>query len=260
MPKRDTTLRLPAVHGANGGTGSKDRHVVFGPASLGGDDHGFSSAAPLSELSTAPVMSIEDARALSSLLDDSIEMPLDFNAARERGGNASFEVQTPEQIIQEVKRCVQERRPGRVELDDEALEKRRQHERQDRMDHGSLIILPDNRVCAMEDQLSRRVRALLLEEEELPEPAAPAALVRRKGDASAPKARSKPQNPWYLPAKSWYGKGADVKESAACAAKASSAEDGIHCLSQKDKESLDIVIEYKKHLAHIRARLPQCLM
>merc|ERR1712217_321245 len=116
-----------------------------------------------------------------------------------------WEVQPPEAIIQEVKQRVHERKPGRHELDESVLERRRQNDRQGRLDRGYHIILPDNRVRAMEDQLSRRVRAQLLDEDPEPQPIAPTKKNSQEEEL-AKKGRRKVRNPWYQPAHTWYCK------------------------------------------------------
>merc|ERR1719413_268132 len=108
-------------------------------------------------------MTSEEMRHLSQLVDSSLDMPSIFGSSGDPSAT-DWEVQSPEAIIQEVKQRVHERKPWRHELDESVLERRRQNERQGRLERGYHIILPDNRVRAMEDQLSKRVRAQLLGE------------------------------------------------------------------------------------------------
>merc|ERR1719191_290305 len=62
-------------------------------------------------------------------------------------------------------------------------------------DSPCLIILPENRVCVIDDELNPRVRAQLLGED-----------VKRKPRKRIvrPTKVVKPQNPWYIPADQWY--------------------------------------------------------
>ncbi|CAE7525029.1 unnamed protein product [Symbiodinium natans] len=77
-----------------------------------------------------------------------------------------WSIQAPEEIIQEAKRSVQGRRPGRAD-DVDALLKTKPWGKEDPSEKGYHIILPDNRVVSVENQLNRRLR------EELLGPAAP---------------------------------------------------------------------------------------
>jgi len=134
------------------------------------------------------------AQAVSRILDDSLKLVSASTAA----GNGfaaplnEWEVQSPEQILEDVKKSVYSRKPWRQQPDDSLLEQRvRCHD-------WTPIPLPDNRVRLHEEQLSVRARCQLLNMD-LPPPEAPE-IVRK------PKAKgiNKVPNPWYLPAKKWY--------------------------------------------------------
>mmetsp|Transcript_65838 Transcript_65838/g.122836 ORF Transcript_65838/g.122836 Transcript_65838/m.122836 type:complete len:270 (-) Transcript_65838:81-890(-) len=122
------------------------------------------------------------------------------------------QVQTTEEIRNEVRKLVHSRKPWRGEYDEAVLEERSHMEREDVIDRSFHIILPDNRVRAVEDRLSRRIRAQLLGE---PEPIPEGTTLRFGASAVAlPKRTQKPRNPWYLPAHKWYSgaNGSDVIE------------------------------------------------
>lgn len=229
-------------------------------------------------------MSRDEVQNISHFMDSSLEMPSMFSAGATESVD-EWQVQSVEAIIQDVKQRVHERKPWRKELDDEVLERRRQNERQGRLDRGYHIILPDNRVRAMEDQLSRRVRAELLGEEVPVETATavPPANTRR-AEASKAKAVRKGGNPWYLPSKSWYSKSAtkdgesqglgfpydsqilktDGLYATACdndlvVAKVVDGDGDARPLTQRDKETLQIVDDYRAYMkggAHASERLP----
>jgi len=150
-------------------------------------------------------MSHDDVRNLSQQFDDSLQMAssVGFSADPEpfvRQESEGWNVQTPANIIEEVTRLVHERKPWRQRLDDSVLDQKH-NERQDRMERGFHIILPDNRVRVMEDELSFRVRCSLLdtdpEEEEPPLPPL-------RPDMSKFKNKKMRTNPWYLKPEKWY--------------------------------------------------------
>lgn len=137
----------------------------------------------------------EKGRNAAKLLEDSLklvggsfEIPPAFD---------EWEVQTPDDILDEVRYAVQARKPWR-ELPDDSLLEKKSH-----IDCGRNIPLPDIRVRLIEDELSLRVRCELLNEE-LP-PLAHRQLPEKK---KSNKGTRKVQNPWYLPAKKWYLPGA----------------------------------------------------
>lgn len=131
-------------------------------------------------------------RGTLKLLDDSLKLATVSNFTPQFTEDDHWEVQSPEQILEEVKQVVQGRKPWRERPDDSLLEKK------SKMDRGSHIPLPDIRVRLMEDELSLRVRCELLDEE-MPPPSPPKWQPKAKA-----KATRKVQNPWYLPAKSWF--------------------------------------------------------
>jgi len=212
MPKKKKASELPPVGGVSpprsaGPTGryafdedrpcSKDGQRVWFKA------HG-AQAPPQSEPSTAASLGIsrDDARGISQLLDDSLHLASGFSTAPDTASTGDdWDVQNPKEIIEEVKRCVHERKPWRQTLDDRILDKKH-NERQDRMEkHAFHIILPDTRVRLMEDELSFRVRCSLLEvdpsEMEQPPPL-------RRPDKNKFRNQRMKQNPWYLKPTSWY--------------------------------------------------------
>merc|ERR1711920_764325 len=166
-------------------------------------------------------------------------------------------------------------------MGDAALERRRQIERQDRIDRGYHIILPDNRVRAMEDQLSRRVRAQLLDEDEGPEPQPPAPPKKSSQDECLAKVgRRKVRNPWYQPANTWYSKAAKdtgelrgggfpydsqiLRSDADGNANVNENQDGTgdgRALTNSEKKTLQIVDAYRVYMRDVMkgARLPHFL-
>jgi len=185
-----------------------------------------------------------------------------------------WEVQSPEDILKEVRRAVLDRRPWHREedLDDAFLERRRRNERGD---GGFHIILPDNRVRAVEDQLGSRVRAELLGEDAV-EPVAPP-LPRRPGrpEDGRPKGPRRHRNPWYLPATHWYDPEAQkdpnaergggfpydsqilsggeaepphVEEQERGGDAGSGGDGPVRALTRRDKETLQIIDAYKQYM------------
>lgn len=226
MPKKKPAVKLPQVDGASprsldgtldqvGAGDLKQRRVLWDPSTLPDDE--ASTCQEPSEVSTALPASIsrEDARNISEALERAVQVPSTF-AAGVVGLTGDWEVQSPEEIIHEVQKRVQERTPWSGSFDDSAMEKRRETERKTRLDHACHILLPDNRVRAMEEQLSRRVRAQLLDEEEPPEPAPQPTHHRtprgQKKETGKPK-KKVVRNPWYLPAKTWYDPKANMDTS-----------------------------------------------
>ena len=133
-----------------------------------------------------------------------------------------MQVQSADEIIQEVRTHVFKQKPWRGEYDESVLT-RRASERQEFFDRSFHIILPDNRVRAVEDRLSRRIRAQLLGESDVG--GSDASMVNGVGAAATsawgqghsivasarfgeskerPKRPIRPRNPWYLPPNSWH--------------------------------------------------------
>jgi len=160
------------------------------------------------EQSAAAALSVsgDDARTISQILDDSLQMTSGLGVTSASAYNAEndWQEQEIEEIIAEVTRSVQEKKPWRQKLDDSVLD-HKHNERQDRLERGFHIILPDNRVRVMEDELTYRVRCSLLgvdpQEGEPPPPP-------RRPDKSKAKNLRMRANPWYLKPKLWY----DLKE------------------------------------------------
>merc|ERR1719356_546698 len=129
----------------------------------------------------------------------------------------------------------------------------------------------------MDAQISRRVRAQLMGEEEVPEPA-PLPPQRRPDEGrGGPKGPRRPRNPWYLPPSTWYSSKAakDVSDGNSGSFpydsqilgegssglppsdEADPGGDGPHRLTQREKETLQIVEAYKQHMKG--SRLPHFL-
>lgn len=185
------------------------------------------------------------------------------------GGGNDWQVQSPEDILIHAEELVHRRRPAWGTLDDSLLVARQDFK--DRSSGGCHIILPDNRVRAMEDQLSQRVRAQLLGEQG-PEmtPLAPKPIRRRKEADSRPRAPPKPRTPWYLPAEKWFSKEAsgedaekgggfpyDGRYNARQAAEEEGNVDGGPP-SQKEKDSLQIVEAYKQYMKEDKRMVAKC--
>lgn len=222
----------------------------------------------------------------------------DFSSEFLTGSTVDWEIQSPEDIIQEVKSCVQARKPWRQEVDEEQLESHRHASKHDRSDGGFHIILPDNRVRAVEDHINRRLRAQLLGEEvseALLESALPRAPNKQPPWNRRPQLQGQTprrvRNPWYLPSTIWFteqvgvdpfavgsggfpydtrilGKAAAPKQASASQKQASYKdedsrpydENNPRPLTQKEKESLQSA-EFRKWMKvqYEGSRLPHCL-
>mmetsp|Transcript_7362 Transcript_7362/g.16108 ORF Transcript_7362/g.16108 Transcript_7362/m.16108 type:complete len:252 (-) Transcript_7362:77-832(-) len=139
-------------------------------------------------------------------LDLEPDSPTVLQAPEATADDMDPEVQDVQDIIQEVRKLVHTQKPWRGEYDEAVLERRAISERQEFYDRSFHIILPDNRVRAVEDRLSRRIRAQLLGE---PEPSADQAGTLRFAESglhSPRRAQARPRAPWYLPAHSWYNR------------------------------------------------------
>lgn len=130
------------------------------------------------------------------------------------GEGISWEPQTAEEIIEHAKGVVHERKPWRQQVDDSALDKPSTN-REDRFNRGYHIMLSDNRVRAMDDHFSRRVRSQLLgeiaNEGDAEKKALQSARTPRKQEPSS-EGKAKPHkggNPWYQHPKTWYTKNSE---------------------------------------------------
>jgi len=181
MPKKKS-VTLPSVRGAT------PRGKDF-----------LNSRADVSELSTTAPLSGSLAGTSRSPLEAEVSPSL-------LASSDDWTVQSPEDIIAEVKRCVQARKPWREEVDEALLMEKRNRERQEGIDGGFQIILPDNGVRSMEDQLSRRLRAQLLGEEDSGPDNLAASFQGPKQDEAKAKAggRKNLRNPWYLSPNVWF--------------------------------------------------------
>lgn len=218
MPRKKKSSELPPLTGPSppgsarfgtrtvrsAGTPGEGQRRVFWDTEL--FKAGSGDAPTQSEPSTAASLGIsrDDARSISQMLDDSLNVTsgsIGFTTAPDTADSTQgWDIQSPEDIIQEVVQCVHDRKPWRQKLDDSLLEQKH-NERQDRLERGFHIILPDNRVRVFEDELSYRVRCSLLasgpEEEQPPPP-------RRPDKSKTKNAIRMRQNPWYKKPTSWY--------------------------------------------------------
>jgi len=105
----------------------------------------------------------------------------------------TFEVQTPQQIIEDATEYVHGQKPLRPKLDESLLENPRGRRTRD-MGH---VALPDIRVRNYDDLLSRRVVCELLRVPVMHEP-------RERPKEERPKASPKGQNPWFVHPHRWY--------------------------------------------------------
>lgn len=242
----------------------------------GPDQSEFSTCLPGS-------MSRDDMRSLSEVLDKSLENPSAFGSVG-REINTTWDVQSKEDILKEVKQQVQAQKPWRQYVDEAEMERRRKSDRQDRMGGGFFVIMPDHRVRAMDTMISRRVRAQLFDDkEDSDDLASSSRRSRRRKDARSveegkPKPTRKVRNPWYLPAQTWYTKqkGKDVADSElgrfpydveilrAQGLHGGTDDDNDHRLDGRppkkvaEIESLQIVDAYKQHMRGLR--LPHFLL
>lgn len=213
---------LPRIDGASSpqsaGSGKDDRYSFRGSIDkdqfpddrrVSWEDGGFAKAsagewrASQSEPSTAmPLdMSHDDVRDMSQMFDISLHMASGHSAAPQTvHAGDNWDIQSPDEIIQDVTQYVHARKPWRQRLDDSFLE-HKHNERLDRMERGFHIILPDNRVRLMEDELSYRVRCSLLDMD--PEDVEPPRPQPRRVEKSKPK-KQRPENPWYLKPHRWF--------------------------------------------------------
>jgi hypothetical protein len=222
-------------------------------------------------------MSLEEAVGLSQLLDSAFELPKDFDSA---GGLSEdgLAVSSPEMILKDVKKYVRERKPWLQEVDDALLDRRRKEER---TDPGCLIILPDNRVRSVDDQLNRRIKAMLLGEE------ATEAIhtAPKEADKKKEQQRRKIRNPWYVSPNHWYSEkalmGSDEQDDGFPydnLQKATSATDEMnadakefidqteekeggkpHRLTPYEKEALGLCDKFRQYVLREGARLPHFL-
>lgn len=223
-------------------------------------DYKHGSLGEPSELSTClPVFSHDDVQGVSEVFDESLRLPAALGVRHSTDSEGELQVQSVEEIIGLARRQVQARKPWREEIDDAILEKRRQADLQERVDRSHLIILPDNRVRTMDTQLSRRVRAQLLGEEDAGE-AQQAPLTRKREEVKANPRRVR--NPWYLPPSEWFAskvaKDTAEREGANVHVEVQEiAEDVPRRLTQREKETLPIVEAYRQHMKG--SRLPRFL-
>eukprot|EP00931_Biecheleriopsis_adriatica_P114709 TRINITY_DN90621_c0_g1_i1.p1 TRINITY_DN90621_c0_g1~~TRINITY_DN90621_c0_g1_i1.p1 ORF type:complete len:276 (-),score=73.68 TRINITY_DN90621_c0_g1_i1:12-839(-) len=271
MPKKKSpSVKLPSVPGATPRTHKDSSHGA--------------SALQASDMSTVLPSSISWAGTSRSPLEAGISADL-LTASEE------WNVQECEEIIAEVRRCVQARKPWREEVDEAQLEQQRKSERQVDNDRGYHIILPDNRIRAIEDELDKRLRAQLLGEDlgddQQKELGKDAHSQSGGRDDSKPKAKAKPaksvkaakpqgpkrvRNPWYINPNIWFSGevGKDPNEVSsggfpydtlilgdAAAPPMPPREEELEL--KRDKDNTQIIDGYRKHLQAQNARIPHFL-
>jgi len=275
MPRKKKALALPPVGGASppwsaqsGGSakgckGKDDRRVSWDGYLNEGDDGGTGPPSQSEPSTAVPLdMSRDDARGISQLLDDTLQLASGHSAAPDTvHAGDKWDVQSPEDIINEVTQHVHARKPWRPKLDDSYLENKH-NERLDRLERGFHIILPDNRVRVMEDELSFRVRCSLLDID--PEDAPPPPQARRPEKDDSHKRRMR-QNPWYLKPHSWYS----AKDNESTAERSNDFPYANAILNVPgepkpelttfQKENIGIVEPYKAWMKDGRHRLPHFL-
>jgi len=213
MPKKKKVGELPPVHGPGsartvGPTGfykAKDERRVSWSDGL---EASLPTTAYSEPSTTVPLdMSRDDAIGLSQRLDDSLHLASGHSIAPDTiNASDNWDIQTPDEIIQDVTQFIHTRKPWRPKLDDSILEQKH-NERQDRLERGFHIILPDNRVRVMEDELSWRVRSSLLDMDPESAPAhwkPPESRRSERDPRNAKHLIRMRANPWYLKAQSWY--------------------------------------------------------
>eukprot|EP00930_Biecheleria_cincta_P034014 TRINITY_DN23542_c0_g2_i1.p1 TRINITY_DN23542_c0_g2~~TRINITY_DN23542_c0_g2_i1.p1 ORF type:complete len:246 (+),score=48.61 TRINITY_DN23542_c0_g2_i1:59-796(+) len=244
MPKK--SVKLPGVRGAT------PRGRDFLDSRHSADVSDLSTAIPLSSSLAGTSRSPLEAEVSASLL-----------ASRD-----DWNVQSAEEIIAEVKRCVQARKPWREEVDEAEMMEKRNRERQEGIDGSFQIILPDNGVRSMEDQLSRRLRAQLLGEEDLGSDALAASFQAPKQEEGKGKAggRKNLRTPWYLHPKVWFSgeMGKDPSEEDSKGFPYDTLILGEGAAKKKTEDALDKMIKesafveaYKQHMQG--SRLPHFL-
>lgn len=202
MPRKKRASELPPISGQSP-PGSANAQSKYDDKRVSWDDMLDKRLHSQSEPSTAVPLDIsgDDARGISQMLDDSLHTASGQSAAPDTvNAGDNWDIQSPEEIIQDVTQCVHARKPWRQKLDDSFLDNKH-NERLDRLERGFHIILPDNRVRVMEDELSYRVRCTLLDMD--PEEFAPPLQARPPPKSKTRKNRMR-QNPWYLKPHSWY--------------------------------------------------------
>jgi len=245
MPKKKPT-RLPQIPGPSfrrpvpaahhrHPSGARRQYFSQTASSFGDaeeDEYYYDGDSAEPSTTLPPGMSRDDVRSLSDLLDQS------YQSAHGRESpfppeDEDFQPQTVQAIIQDARKRVQDKNPHRREVDDALLEQWRLNDKQDRLERGVQVILPDNRI-RVADQLSAGLRAQLLGEEEPTEPAPTAPRHPRRPDDGKPKKDyRRVRNPWYLHPTQWYT-GADDDQG-------SDGEAGMVKFKSYEKEFQELV-------------------
>mmetsp|Transcript_84651 Transcript_84651/g.229729 ORF Transcript_84651/g.229729 Transcript_84651/m.229729 type:complete len:291 (-) Transcript_84651:71-943(-) len=290
MPRKKPS-NLPSVNAGPSfsGDGVWRQHAAM--RSMESDPHeSLQMAFEQSDFSTCLPTSLspEDMRSLSEVLDKSMQNPSMLGLMGKDMNASKWEVQSKDDIIKEVRQHVHAQKPWREHIVDIDFDRRRAHERQERMDRGFLIIMPDNRVRAMDTMISARVRAQIFDDEEEPDLASSSRRgfsARRRKERLAPednkpKGPRRPRNPWYLPPSSWHSKQSAkdmgdgetgrfpydteiLRNQGVLGGAHGDREDDVDesrppKVSELEKESLQIVEAYKQHMKG--SRLPHFLL
>lgn len=215
-------------------------------------------------------LSREEVQGLSRFVAGADDLPSIFGV--DEGEGVSWEPQKPEEIIADARRVVHERNPRRKEIDDAIFDKPAT-DRQDHNNRGYHIMLSDNRVRAMDEHFSRRVRQQLLgetvNEGDSEKKPVQSARTPRKPEQSLGKAAkpSKGVNPWYQHPKTWFSNKADrdnankgggfpydglILKTEGVYGKHDDQfvgeADGARPLAKSEKESLQIVDAYRVYM------------
>jgi len=320
MPKKKLTgevpkaLAVPRVGRDLPGCGSRWRILQDSAECSNGsplDDRGCGVSSTDPSTACPDSASLDDMRDISRLLDSSLQSHSLYESFGQ-SIDTDWQVRGVDEILSDVRRFVHEQNPRRPPLDDSLLEKKVRDKRLEPHD-SCLIILPDNRVQTMEDRLSLRVRAELLNEPipggEDGEEDSPfgmstanhlgASKLTSEVSKSAAPARKKIRNPWYMDPKDWHNKAAsrlvqktDGLPYMPVELAMEFAEDGGHRthlasstsgsgagrqgvgasgnrdendnelrpLTQREKDSLPIINDYKEHCQKWKQRLPYFLL
>lgn len=318
MPKKKPlgeatrTLAVPRVARDLPGAGSRWRVLQdSADCTAGAGDRAFGASSE--EVSTAcpDIASLDDMRDISRLLDSTLQSHSLYETFSHTV-DTDWKVREVSEILADVRQFVHEQKPWRPPLDDSILEKKVRDKRLEPHD-SCLIILPDNRVQNMEDRLSLRVRAELLNEP-LPPTGSTDALddslsampstnhlgtskLTSETSNSGAAVRKKIRNPWYMNPKDWHNK-ADPRliqkkdglpympaelamqfaQDGGRQAQAGNSNSGgqqggaldkkevgegdseYRPLTQREKESLPIINDYKEHCQLKKQRLPYFLL
>jgi len=281
-------VRLPQVSGAMPGRGSQVEVEDARPSRRTGSRSVGETSVEDSDILLPGRLSQAEAQRLTEFLDASIDMPPSYSGeglglADDSSSTRSGSSRTgTEEVLRDVRRAVLQRHGVNPDEDFDTIGLER-NPRSTTLPGGVHIVLPDNRVRAVEDQLSRRVRAELLGDDagsELPAKTTP----RTKRPQEGRPTPRRPRNPWYLPPSAWHNPEA-LKDPAAeprggfpydsqilknGEAESASFDDQerdangggdgqARVLTKREKETLKIVEEYRNYMKAKGHRLPHFL-